>query len=297
MITINNSDNSDVYYEIAGFRCLDRISHQCNDIYLTRCGIQQCSPTHTWGPKIRHQYHMHFILNGYGYLEINGEKYALGPGKIFLIPPDTIAHYYVDSKDPWHYAFISFLGDKAEQYLQHAGFADGNLIRDCNIPPEEFSTIIQSMLDAHQLTITNDLKRIGLLFMLFSLLTESTGTGVKSSVSTHDYGPETYLEHALQYIQLNYNRNIHITDISDYIGITRSYLCRIFNKELHQSPQKYLLNYRMEKAKSYLSTSSAPIKDIAAKVGYEDSLAFSKMFYNIVGVSPKVYRQEHYKSS
>lgn len=285
--------NSDIYYEVAGFRCLDRISHQSSDIYLTRCGIQQCPENHSWGPKVRRQYHMHFVIDGYGYLEINGEKHHLGPGQIFLIPPNTVAHYYADNAHPWYYAFVSFLGDKAEQYLLQSGFDQTHLIRNCNTAPEKFSAIIQEMLDAHQLTITNDLKRIGLLFMLFSLLTETADKNSNNAQTKYDYGPKTYLEHALQYIQINYNRNIHITDISDYIGISRYYLNKIFNKELNQSPQKYLLNYRMEKAKTYLLTTSEPIKDIALKVGYGDSLAFSKMFYNSVGVSPKTYRNEH----
>ena len=45
----------------------------------------------------------------------------------------------------------------------------------------------------------------------------------------------------VSYTHLNYNKNIHIQDIADYIGITRSYLFYIFNKKLQMSPQKYLL--------------------------------------------------------
>ena len=108
----------------------------------------------------------------------------------------------------------------------------------------------------------------------------------------YDYLPETYFEHALQYIQLNYNKNIHIQDIADYIGITRSYLHYLFNKKERLSPQKYLLNYRMNMAKKLLSTTDMLIKDVALNVGYEDSLAFSKVFRNHTGLSPSVYRKQ-----
>lgn len=135
------------------------------------------------------------------------------------------------------------------------------------------------------------LRRVGLLFSLFALLTESNHTESKTNDKYHDYLPETYYEHALQYIQLNYSQNIHIQDIADYIGITRSYLFHIFNKKVKMSPQKYLLNYRLKKAKQLLATTDLFVKDIAYNVGYEDSLAFSKMFRNATGFSPTAYRK------
>ena len=57
------------------------------------------------------------------------------------------------------------------------------------------------------------------------------------------------------------------------------------------SPQKYLLNYRLQQAKELLGSTDIFIKDIAHAVGYEDSLAFSKMFRNATGYSPSAYRQ------
>ena len=240
-----------IYLNIVFFQCLDNIEHQTNDLYLTRCGIQKCPPNHKWGPKKRPQYHMHFILDGEGYLKIDQETYHLKADQIFLIPPNTSAHYYADSQNPWSYAFISFQGNKAKQYDRQAGFDTGQYIRDCVLPTEKFAAIVQEMLDTHQLTITNELRRVGLLFTLFSLLTESYSTSASVSHKRHEYLPETYLEHALQYIQLNYSQNIHIQDIADYIGITRSYLFHLFNKNLKMSPQQYLLNYRIKKHKSF----------------------------------------------
>lgn len=279
------------YYERAGFRCLDRIEQQTSYIYLTRCGIQQCPLNHSWGPRTRPQYHMHFILDGHGYLEINNEKYHLGRGQIFLIPPNTIAHYYADNSNPWHYAWISFHGAKVIQYLEEAGFDDKNLIRSTNISPEKFSHLINEMLEANEVTVSNELKRVGTLFTLFSLLIETNNTTFNSEYTRYDYSSETYIEHALQFIQFNYNRDILIKDIADYIGINRSYLFNIFKNKLQMSPKEYLINFRMEKAKKLLCKTSHSIKEISEKVGYNDPMTFSKMFRRIVGYSPKYYRE------
>lgn len=285
-------EKNNSYRNVAGFHCLELIDRHTEDICLTRCGIQQCPPYHSWGPKVRPQYHMHFILDGCGYSEIEGQKHHLKRGQIFLIPPNITSHYYADSSNPWHYAWVSFVGNKAENYVQQAGFTSDTFVRDCYIPPEKFSALIYEMLEAHQMTITNELKRCGTLFHLFALLIESRQAAVSSPDQPHyDYSSSTYFEHALQFIQFNYNRNIQISDIADYIGITRSYLFNIFKQNLNMAPKEYLLQCRMDKAKEFLAETTDSIQDIAANVGYSDALAFSKMFRHIVGSSPSQYRK------
>lgn len=282
---------TNIYRDIVGFQCLDQIEHQTNDLYLTRCGIQKCPPNYSWGPKQRPQYHMHFILSGSGYFEVDQTIHHLKRGQIFLIPPNTVSRYYSSGHDPWTYAFISFQGNKAKQYVNQAGLGKSPYILTFDTDLDEYAALIREMLSTHQLTITNELRRISLLFSLFSMLTASSHGSTANTQTSHDYLPETYFEHALQYIHFNYAKTIHIQDIADYIGITRSYLFYIFNKKLNLSPQKYLLNYRIDKAKHLLASTEIFIKDVAQNVGYEDSLAFSKMFRNATGYSPSAYRK------
>lgn len=281
---------TNVYREILGFQCLDHIAHQTTDLFLTRCGIQECEAGYSWGPKLRRQYHMHFVMAGKGYLEINDKVYHLQKDQIFLIYPNTVAYYYADDKEPWTYAFISFHGNKAEQYMRQAGFSPEHCTRKCIFPTDQYVDIVRDMLTTHQLTLTNELRRVSMLFQLVSLLTESHLSLCKPSVPT-EYLPETYFEHALRYIQLNYQENISIQDIADYIGITRSYLHSIFTQKENLSPQKFLMNFRIAKAKELLSSTDTLIKDIALKVGYSDSLGFSKIFHNLTGLSPSQYRK------
>lgn len=279
------------YRNVAGFHCLELIDRNTEDLCLTRCGIQQCPPNYSWGPKTRPQYHMHFVLDGCGYFEIENQKFHLTRGQIFLIPPNISAHYYAASSNPWHYAWVSFVGNKAQSYVRQAGFSPDVFVRDCYLPPEKFSSLIYEMLQAHQMTVTNELKRCGTLFHLFALLTDSKQASASSDGPHYDYSSKTYLEHALQFIQFNFNRNIQISDIADYIGITRSYLFHIFKQNLNIAPKEYLLQYRMDKAKEFLEKTRESIQDIASNVGYHDSLAFSKMFRHVVGESPSQYRK------
>ena len=53
-----------------------------------------------------------------------------------------------------------------------------------------------------------------------------------------------------------------------------------------QSPQDFLIRYRMSKATSLLTSTSLSIGDISVQVGYPNQLHFSRAFRNIYGMSP-----------
>ena len=77
------------------------------------------------------------------------------------------------------------------------------------------------------------------------------------------------------YIAYHYREKIKINELADYIGVNRSYLTSSFKKAIGCSPQEYLVNLRMEKAREMLRNTDMQINAIAAAVGYQDQLAFS----------------------
>lgn len=277
----------------ATFRWLGSSPIEHAELYLTVCGIERCPADKSYGPIVRNDYHVHFILDGKGTLEIGNTSYSLGRGQIFVIPPDIETYYYADSKNPWHYTWVSFGGSKAALYLEKAGITADHPIRDTYIEPEEFLVYTEKILNHHELTIANEVTRIALLYEILALLIHSQNQNQLEHHQTpvHDYAPDLYVNHALEYIHHNYT-NVRVQDIADYIGITRSYLTHIFKQKLNISPQEYILNHRLEQGRRLLCTTNLPIQEIAEQIGYENPLTFSKIFKNFFGLSPKHYRMQ-----
>ena len=96
----------------------------------------------------------------------------------------------------------------------------------------------------------------------------------------------TYIQDALNFINSNYMNSITVQEIADYVNLSRSYLYKMFIKNLGISPQRYLINLRMYKATLLLKGTKLPIGEVASRVGYSDSLLFSKHF----SMSPLNYR-------
>ena len=103
-----------------------------------------------------------------------------------------------------------------------------------------------------------------------------------------EYSPE--VTQALSYIQTSYQHKISLTSVSEHVGLSSGYLCRIFKEETGLSINAYINNLRMTKAGELLKDKNSYIKEVAAAVGFEDQLYFSRLFKRYYGITPSEYR-------
>jgi len=257
-----------------------------NDMYLCYCGLEECQPLHYFGPAIRPNYLLHYVLDGKGYYYVDDKKYTVNKNEGFLISPNVVTFYQADKENPWTYLWIGIDGNKVETYLKSVGLNKNNLIFKSN-EDDELKRYVMQMLNHHKSTATDAFMIEGLLYFFFSKLAKDNKSLLLNN-ETPSYN--THINKAIEFIQNNYHSQIKITDIADYVCLNRSYLTSIFQKHLDMSPQKFLMEFRITKASELLYSSDLPIGNIAYSCGYNDPLAFSKAFKKIKGVSPKEYR-------
>ena len=75
--------------------------------------------------------------------------------------------------------------------------------------------------------------------------------------------------------------------VCEEIGISRTYLSRLFRRYGDSTFNAYLTSRRMEAAMQLLQERpNILLRDVAACVGYEDSSYFSKVFHQYSGLTP-----------
>ena len=269
---------SDIYF-------LENTNKDFIDLYLCYCGMEQCAPLYSFGPAIRPNYLLHYVLDGKGYYYVNNEKYEVNKNEGFLICPNVVTFYQADEENPWTYLWIGIDGEKVETYLKAAGLNNDTLIFKYN-DGDLLKEYILEMLKHNTSSSSDSLKIEGLLYMFFSELAKQNKS---DPIHKNDIN-NNYINKAIEFIQNNYHNPIKVTDIADYICLNRSYLTSIFQSNLNMSPQKFLMKFRITKAAELLYNTDLPISNIAYSCGYSDPLAFSKTFKKIKGVSPKEYR-------
>ena len=107
--------------------------------------------------------------------------------------------------------------------------------------------------------------------------------------------PSKTVEKVRAFIEQNYSKDISLLDIAKDAGMTTSYLCRLFKRELGITVNAYLTQVRIERSRQLLKTDAA-ISDIAKLCGFSDQSYFTKVFRQTEGVTPLKYRKNSQNS-
>ena len=260
------------------------------DLSLCFCGYAECEPLHSFGPAARPNYIFHYIMSGKGIYKVGEQTFHLEKGQGFVIEPEIMTFYQADQKEPWTYFWVGFTGKRASEYVGDLGINSEQLIFRSE-KGEELKKIVLEMLKHNKMTIRNQYFLQSLLYAYFATLMED----VKVEGSHGENVESIYIKRAIAFIQNNYHRGIKVTDVVNYVCISRSYLHMLFQKSLDISPQEFLTKFRVSRARELLTVTELSIEEVAKSCGYQDVLVFSKMFKKVMGMPPSVFRKEHRK--
>lgn len=96
---------------------------------------------------------------------------------------------------------------------------------------------------------------------------------------------------AVRYINKNLGGDLSLKRIAAEVHVSTPHLVRLFKVEMQYSPHEYIIQLRMNRAKYLLSTTTLPVKAIAAEVGYGSESSFSAAFTERFGISPGRFRE------
>ena len=99
------------------------------------------------------------------------------------------------------------------------------------------------------------------------------------------------LRAAVTFIQENFAGDISVGDLAGRINISERYLRQLFERHLGLSPNEYICKVRIDKAVQLLSSLSYQysIKEICYMCGFKTPQYFTKVFRQIIGVTPSEY--------
>ena len=103
---------------------------------IFNCGLQNCSPNHSWGPGIRDHYLIHFVISGKGSYICGGKTFHLKAGDLFLIKPSQVVYYVADPNEPWEYYWVGFNGTYAQKAVASLPFKDSTPV----YAPKDYDT-------------------------------------------------------------------------------------------------------------------------------------------------------------
>ncbi len=93
------------------------------------------------------------------------------------------------------------------------------------------------------------------------------------------------------YIAENITQPISLQNLSETFHLSKSYIARLFKKELKESAGSYILKQKIQKASSLLISTGMSIQSISEYLGFSSQYYFSKVFSDNMGMPPTVFRK------
>lgn len=99
------------------------------------------------------------------------------------------------------------------------------------------------------------------------------------------------VDRVAEIIERRLHEPLYGEELAKEVGLSHHHLIRLFRAALGITPQAYIRQRRMQRARQLLLHSTLPIKSIAAEVGIPDIHLFNKTVRQVLGKSPRGVRE------
>ncbi len=103
----------------------------------------------------------------------------------------------------------------------------------------------------------------------------------------------SYVERCCDYVNKHYREKIYLDDMAEKMGISSSYLSRLFVQEKGVRLQDYIVQVRVDHAANLLVYSEESLSKIGDYVNFPSQSYFGKVFKKYKGMTPKEYRERY----
>ncbi len=138
-----------------------------------------------------------------------------------------------------------------------------------------------------------DVEKLGEVLRRIRIRLEASAATVDGEFGLDRIGArETELAKSVEvYLQEHYRRAYSLERLASSFGCKPAYLLRLYRRVTGRTPTQDVIRLRIEKAKRLLAGHPhIEIKQVAAAVGYEDPLYFSRVFKKETGLAPSAFK-------
>ena len=104
--------------------------------------------------------------------------------------------------------------------------------------------------------------------------------------------PKHILRRAIEFINDSLDRNITLAEIGSKVEMSPFHFARLFKQSTGLAPHRYVLERRIDRAKTLLLDTSLPLAEIAYRLGFASQSHFTALFRRFTSTTPKAYRKK-----
>jgi AraC-like DNA-binding protein len=234
-----------------------------------------------------------FLLDGRLRYTIQGRVVELTPGSALLVPVNTERSWVVPVQRHCDLAWFRYTcADDREPALEH-----GILCRDarCDLGGQAVDRLVGLLREPDPAGLIAAEAEAKALLGRFLARAESLAppTPVQATRSRGDLA----VNHAVRYLTQHSAEPGAMQDMVAGLAFSTAHFRKLFKSQMGCSPRDYLIRRRMQVARYELYHGNEQVKQVAARVGYDDPLYFSRVYAAFWGHPPTADRHRRWGGS
>ncbi len=233
------------------------------------------------------QFILIYCTEGKGEIRLNETNYSITANKIFIIPSGISHSYRSDEKEFWSIYWIHFSGSKAGLFTRFANYIlpiePGKTDRTSDWL-SLFSEIFRNLERGFSLE-TLEYSNLCLSYLLASFTHLSQYREIRNTAENDP------LTRSINFMLENLSRKLLLNEIAAEAGLSASHYSRLFQTRTGHSPIDYYIQLKIQRACRLLNNLGWRIAEVAREAGFEDQFYFSRVFRQVMGISPSEYRK------
>jgi AraC family transcriptional regulator, arabinose operon regulatory protein len=228
-----------------------------------------------------------YCVNGGGWCEMQGRLHTVRAGDLLVLPPATPQTCGAHASNPWSIHWVDASGENLQEYLKQLEVsAHAPVLRMGE--DLELSRLFNEIRQALERggSFTNLLQASNALGYLLALLIRNRREPKQESSDTVQRVAQSII-----YMSEHLDQPLRVAGLAGLAHLSAPHFCVLFKQQTGCSPREYLHLLRIHKACQLLRSTVLNVKEIAARLGYQDQFHFSRQFKAFQGLSPTEYRK------
>ncbi len=229
---------------------------------------------------------IYYIRNGEAELTLTSGHQVLREGHLYFIPSFQILSG--DCAEHLGHYFIHLIPDVFTEHF----FSLLALNKEVPIPHDTADYLFRNVMDYHA-TDTTHAKIVtanSLRLILSHFFRETPGRN--DAPTGHDLSK---FIRVFDYIDKHIGESIRLSDLANLMFMNPVYFSSLFKKSFGISPQQYIQQKKMDRARLLLADPALPIASVASELHFYDPAAFTAFFKKNTGQTPKEFRAGLYR--
>lgn len=249
---------------------------------------------------------MLYILEGEAMVHASGVDYEVSKGDVVLLFPRSIHSIYNPKNTKLCYAVIkldlntmtvsSSYSPKIRSIFKCAEKQNAEVVIKAPVAADMrieyiFHRCIYEMNTqnyGYDMIIRSELYKLTIMVIRFW---QDRGFTIDNEAFAEDATYDIY--NITQYIDKHMGKDLKVTDIADFCGMSYSYFAKKFQKIYGKSCKEYIEQMRVYKAEELLVFTDFDLTEISLATGFSDCSHLIKSFKKYRGVTPKQFRMAH----